>query len=132
MGVPVKPVVKNSLGYLVEVESEDLVRKLEPNFTLLTQKFPEVIVTSIAETSSEFDFVSRFFCPGLGINEDPVTGAAHCCLAPYWRNKLNKDEFLAYQATRRGGVVKVNYSGGDRVYLRGQAVTVLRGELIGS
>ncbi|BAY80890.1 Phenazine biosynthesis PhzC/PhzF protein [Calothrix parasitica NIES-267] len=132
LGVPVKSVVKNSLGYLVEVESEDLVRKIEPNFTLLTQKFPEVIVTSIAESSSEFDFVSRFFCPGLGINEDPVTGAAHCCLAPYWRNKLNKDEFLAYQASSRGGVVKVNYSGGDRVYLRGQAVTVLTGELIGS
>lgn len=130
LGVPVKSVGKNSLGYLVEVESEELVRNIEPNFTLLTQKFPEVIVTSIAASNSEFDFVSRFFCPGLGINEDPVTGAAHCCLAPYWRNKLNKDEFLAYQASNRGGVVKVKYPGADRVYLRGQAVTVLRGEII--
>ena len=69
---------------------------------------------------------------GIGINEDPVTGAAHCCLAPYWRNKLNKDEFLAYQASSRGGVVKIKYPGEDRVYLKGQAVTVLRGELIGS
>jgi PhzF family phenazine biosynthesis protein len=132
LGVPVKSVMKNSLGYLVEVESEELVRNLEPNFTILTKLFPEVIVTSIAENSSEYDFVSRFFCPGLGINEDPVTGAAHCCLAPYWRNKLNKNEFLAYQASSRGGVMKVKYPGEDRVYLRGQAVTVLRGELISS
>ncbi|MGD1913114.1 MAG: PhzF family phenazine biosynthesis protein [Rivularia sp. (in: cyanobacteria)] len=130
LGVPIKTVMKNSLGYLVEVESEELVRNIEPNFTLLTQKFPEVIVTSAAENSSEYDFLSRFFAPGLGVNEDPVTGAAHCCLAPYWRNKLNKDEFIAYQASSRGGVVKVKYPGKDRVFLSGQAVTVLRGEII--
>ena len=130
LGVPVKTVMKNSLGYLVEVESEELVRKIEPNFTILAKLFPEVIVTSLAGNSSEYDFVSRFFCPGLGINEDPVTGAAHCCLAPYWRNKLNKDEFLAYQGSNRGGVVKVKYPGFDRVFLSGQAVTVLRGEII--
>ncbi|MEM7713884.1 MAG: PhzF family phenazine biosynthesis protein [Cyanobacteria bacterium P01_A01_bin.68] len=130
LGVPIKTVMKNSLGYLVEVESEELVRGMQPNFTLLAQQFPEVIVTSAAENSSEYDFISRFFAPGLGINEDPVTGAAHCCLAPYWRNKLNKDEFLAYQASSRGGVVKVKYPGLDRVFLRGQAVTVLRGEII--
>ncbi len=130
LGVPIKTVMKNSLGYLVEVESEELVRKIEPNFTTLAKLFPELIVTSLAENSSEFDFVSRFFCPGLGINEDPVTGAAHCCLAPYWRNKLNKDEFLAYQASNRGGVVKVKYPGKDRVFLSGQAVTVLRSEII--
>ena len=130
LGVPVKTVMKNSLGYLVEVESEELVRNIEPNFTLLADKFPKVIVTSLAENSSEFDFVSRYFAPGVGINEDPVTGSAHCCLAPYWRNKLNKDEFLAYQASSRGGVVKVKYPGFDRVYLRGQSVTVLRGEII--
>ncbi len=130
LGVPIKTVMKNSLGYLVEVESEELVREMQPNFTLLSELFPEVIVTSLAENSSEFDFVSRFFAPGLGINEDPVTGAAHCCLAPYWRNKLNKDEFLAYQASTRGGVVKVKYPGENRVFLSGQAVTVLRGEII--
>lgn len=130
LGVPIKTVVKNSLGYLVEVESEDLVRKMQPNFSLLAKQFPEVIVTSVAKNTSEYDFVSRFFAPGLGINEDPVTGAAHCCLAPYWRNKLNKDEFLAYQASSRGGVVKVRYPGKDRVFLNGQAVTVLRGEII--
>ncbi len=130
LGVPVKEVMKNSLGYLVEVESEELVRNIEPNFTQLVKQFPEVIVTSVAEKLSEYDFISRFFAPGLGINEDPVTGAAHCCLAPYWRNKLNKDEFLAYQASSRGGVVKVKYPGEDRVFLSGQSVTVLRGEII--
>ncbi len=64
------------------------------------------------------------------LDEDPVTGAAHCCLAPYWRDRLQKDNFLAYQASHRGGVVKINYDGGDRVLLQGQAITVMRGELL--
>ena len=74
--------------------------------------------------------ISRFFAPALGINEDPVTGAAHCCLAPFWRDKLGKDEYLAYQASSRGGVVKVYYPGENRVFISGQAVTVMRGELM--
>lgn len=130
LGVPCKTVVKNSLGYLVEVDSAETVSNLQPNFSLLkTLDLANVIVTSIADSNSEYDFVSRFFAPGLGIDEDPVTGAAHCCLAPFWRNKLGKDEFLAYQASIRGGVVKVNYDGGDRVFLQGQAVTIMRGEI---
>jgi predicted PhzF superfamily epimerase YddE/YHI9 len=88
-----------------------------------------VIVTG-AGTSSGYDFVSRFFAPGAGIDEDPVTGSAHCCLGPYWSKRLGKDEFVAYQASERGGVVGVRVAG-DRVYLRGRAVTVLRGELAG-
>jgi PhzF family phenazine biosynthesis protein len=104
---------------------------MQPNFQLLkTLPLRDVIVTSKSHPHSEYDFVSRFFAPGLGINEDPVTGAAHCCLAAYWRDRLHKDEFLAYQASSRGGVVKVLYDGGDRVLLAGQAVTVMRGELI--
>ncbi|ABA23965.1 Phenazine biosynthesis PhzC/PhzF protein [Trichormus variabilis ATCC 29413] len=131
LGVSLKSVFQNSLGYLVEVESEDVVRNLQPNFQLLkTLAVADVIVTSQTQPDSPYDFVSRFFAPGLGINEDPVTGAAHCCLASYWRDRLGKDEFLAYQASSRGGVVKVSYGGGDRVFLAGQAVTVLRGELI--
>lgn len=130
LGVPIKSVFKNSLGYLVEVESEDAVRQMQPNFQLLkTLPIANVIVTSLTDSGSQYDFVSRFFAPGLGINEDPVTGAAHCCLAPFWRDRLGKDKFLAYQASSRGGVVKVQYAGGDRVFLAGQAVTVLRGEL---
>lgn len=139
LGVPIKSVFKTSLDYLVEVESEELVRQIQPNFQQLkTLFFGRVIVTSLASEGSEYDFVSRFFAPGVGIDEDPVTGSAHCCLAPFWRDRLNKDEFLAYQASSRGGVVKVRYTGSDslrdsfasRVYLSGQAVTVLRGELI--
>lgn len=131
LGVQLKTVVQNSLGYLVEVESEDVVRQIQPNFQLMkTLPMADVIVTSQASSDSEYDFVSRFFAPGLGINEDPVTGAAHCCLAAYWRDRLGKDEFLAYQASSRGGVVKVSYPGGDRVFLAGQAVTVLKGELL--
>ncbi|WP_341526593.1 PhzF family phenazine biosynthesis protein [Nostoc sp. UHCC 0302] len=131
LGVPYKAVFQNSLGYLVKVESEELVRQIQPNFQQLKNlPVSKVIVTSVTDSDSKYDFVSRFFAPGVGINEDPVTGSAHCCLAPYWRDRLGKDEFLAYQASNRGGVVKVRYKGGDRVFLAGQAVTVLRGELI--
>ncbi len=129
LGVAIKTFAYNSLGYLVEIQSPKQVKQLEPNFALLKQlPISNVIVTSLAAENSEYDFVSRFFAPGLGINEDPVTGAAHCCLAPYWRDRLHQDQFLAYQASNRGGVVKVHYDGGDRVFLQGQAVTVMRGE----
>ena len=131
LGVPLKTVLYNSLGYLVEINSPEQVEQLQPNFSLLKQlPISNVIVTSLAANDSQYDFVSRFFAPGLGVDEDPVTGAAHCCLAPYWRERLQKDNFLAYQASRRGGVVKINYDGGDRVFLQGQAVTVMHGELL--
>jgi predicted PhzF superfamily epimerase YddE/YHI9 len=84
-------------------------------------------VTSAATTPG-FDFVSRFFAPQVGVNEDPVTGSAHCCLAPYWAERLGKTAFLAYQASPRGGMLEVEFRG-DRVLLRGHAVTVLRGEM---
>ncbi|MBF2078596.1 MAG: PhzF family phenazine biosynthesis protein [Synechococcales cyanobacterium T60_A2020_003] len=131
--LPFKTVLENSLGYFVELYSEDEVRSLTPNFAAMRSlPVAHVIITSAANAGSEFDFVSRFFAPGMGIDEDPVTGAAHCCLAPFWRDRLQKDDFLAYQASRRGGVVKVHYDGGDRVLLSGQAVTVMRGELVTS
>jgi PhzF family phenazine biosynthesis protein len=117
---------RNKFDYLVEVASEDEVRALDPDHTRLRRiEVRGVIVTS---RSSEFDFVSRFFAPGSGVDEDPVTGSAHCCLTPYWSAKLGKTEMTAYQASRRGGVVRVRLAG-DRVKLGGQAVTVLRGEL---
>lgn len=129
LGVTPKYVGKNQFDYLVEVESEEIVRRMKPNFTLLeTIPLRGVIVTSLA-TSQGYDFVSRFFAPAAGVNEDPVTGSAHCCLGPFWNKRLNKNEFVAYQASARGGVVRVRVSG-DRVYLGGQAVTVLRGELL--
>ncbi|BAU42474.1 PhzF family phenazine biosynthesis protein [Leptolyngbya sp. O-77] len=125
-------VSKNQFDYLVEVASLEIVRQLAPDFTRLrTLPVRGVIVTSRAEVDSEYDFISRFFAPGSGVDEDPVTGSAHCALAPYWGDRLSKDTFLAYQASARGGVVKARLAG-DRVFLGGQAVTVLRGELVQS
>src|SRR6266480_1022598 len=129
LGVAVKYVGKNQFDYLVEVESEEIVRNIKPDFGLLQSVAARgVIVTSLAG-SDEFDFVSRFFAPNVGVNEDPVTGSAHCCLSPFWSKRLGKDELVGYQASARSGVVKVRYAG-DRVFLGGQAVTVLRGELM--
>ena len=129
LGVVGTYVGKNRTHYLVEVESEAIVRALQPDFgRLRAVPMRGVIVTSKA-SSDAFDFVSRFFAPGSGVDEDPVTGSAHCCLAPYWGKRLGKVEMVGYQASPRGGVVAVRNSG-DRVILAGQAVTVLRGELV--
>jgi len=114
--------------YLVEVESEDIVRTLTPDFAkLLFLGVRGVMVTAIS-SSDEYDFVSRFFAPGAGIDEDPVTGSAHCALTPYWSAKLGKTELSAYQASDRGGRLRCTLAG-DRVKLAGSAITVLRGEL---
>jgi PhzF family phenazine biosynthesis protein len=130
LGVASKYTGKSKFDYILEVDSEDTVRRLDPDLTLL-KNVPArgVIVTSLA-SSPGYDFVSRFFAPRSGVNEDPVTGSAHCCLGPYWRRRLGKDEFMAYQASARGGTVRLRV-GDERVYLSGQAVTILRGELIG-
>jgi len=119
---------RNKFDYIIEVASEDEVRRLSPNHAALRQiPMRGVIVTSRA-SNGNYDFVSRFFAPGSGIDEDPVTGSAHCCLTPYWSERLKKNEFNAYQASPRGGVLRVRLDG-DRVKLAGRAVTVLRGEL---
>src|SRR6185369_6489797 len=114
--------------YLVEMANEDDVRSLMPDFALL-RRIPVrgVIVTSRASTPG-FDFVSRFFAPGSGVDEDPVTGSAHCALGPYWAPRIGKIDLMAYQASPRGGVLRVTVAG-DRVKLAGRAVTVFRGEL---
>jgi predicted PhzF superfamily epimerase YddE/YHI9 len=83
-----------------------------------------------APASDEYDFVSRFFAPGAGVDEDPVTGLSHCCLGPYWGQRLGKSELTAYQASTRGGVIRVRIAE-KRVYLGGKAVTALTGELFG-
>ncbi|TVQ07038.1 MAG: PhzF family phenazine biosynthesis protein [Leptolyngbya sp. DLM2.Bin27] len=128
LGATPTGIAQNSLGYLVELESAAAVRDLRPDFAALAQ-FPVhgVIVTSRGD--APYDFVSRFFAPAIGIDEDPVTGSAHCCLSPYWREKLGKTTFLAHQSSARGGVVKVQDEG-DRVRLSGQAVTVFKGDLL--
>jgi predicted PhzF superfamily epimerase YddE/YHI9 len=128
LGVSPLYVGKNRFDYLVEVDSEEIVRKLEPDFILLKQLGVRgVIVTSRAATTG-VDFVSRFFAPGVGVNEDPVTGSAHCCLTPYWSKKLGKNDMLAHQLSPRSGVVRVALSG-SRVFLSGQAVTIFKAEL---
>lgn len=129
LGMPMKYVGKNQFDYLVKVDSEEMVRTMKPNFSLLaTIPIRGVMVTSLATTPG-YDFVSQFFAPQVGVNEDPVTGSAHCCLAPFWSQRLGKNEMVAYQASARGGVLRVRVDG-DRVYIAGQAVTVLRGELV--
>lgn len=124
-------VERNQFDYLVEVDSEERLRALAPNHSALRQvEARGIIVTARASSGLAYDFVSRFFAPGSGIDEDPVTGSSHCALGPYWMARLGKPEFTAYQASPRGGVVRVRVAG-DRVILGGQAVTVLRGELVG-
>lgn len=121
---------RSTYDFLVELDSEEALRALRPDFARLgalsgTRGF---IVTARV-TSEEFDFVSRYFAPAAGIDEDPVTGSAHCCLGPFWGRRLGKEELVAYQASARGGVVRVRLRG-ERVSLGGQAVTVMRGELL--
>ena len=118
-----------TLAFFIEVDTEQVVRDLKPDFAQLRAlSIRGIMVTSVATTSG-YDFVSRFFAPGAGVDEDPVTGSSHCCLGPHWRRRLGKEEFVAYQASARGGVVHIRLAG-DRVYLGGRAVTVLRGELV--
>ena len=93
--------------YLVEVEDESTLRALKPNHHLLRELPVRGVIVTARASSGEFDFVSRFFAPGSGIDEDPVTGSAHCALAPYWAAKLGKQEMTGYQASARGGMVKV-------------------------
>ena len=110
---------KNRFDYIVELDSETTLRNLRPDFALLGAATDRGVIVTSPSDSAEYDFVSRFFAPAVGIDEDPVTGSAHCCLAPFWSERLNEDELTAYQASRRGGVVRMSMSG-DRVLLGGQ------------
>lgn len=128
LGLKPLEVCRAGWTWLARLDSASAVRRLAPDLAALKSTLGSLIVTA-ASDSQQYDFVSRFFAPVLGIDEDPVTGAAHCCLAPYWGRHLRAGELIGYQASRRGGVVRVQLAG-ERVKLRGQAVTVLRGELI--
>lgn len=128
LGVTAQYVGRGGTDYLVEVASAQIVRSLTPDFVqLATVECRGVTVT--APGDGDCDFVSRFFAPKVGINEDPVTGSAHCRLVPYWSAKLGKTTMLAHQVSARGGVLKVTLDG-QRVRMAGQAVTVVRGELL--
>lgn len=130
-GLRVEPryVGRNRMDYLVEVEDEATVRRLRPDMALLREVETRGVIVTSRAANPEFDFVSRFFAPAVGIDEDPVTGSSHCCLGPYWGAKLGKERLIGYQASARGGVVRVRPAG-DRVRISGQAVTVMRGELV--
>jgi PhzF family phenazine biosynthesis protein len=119
---------KSRFDYLLVLPNAGSVRRLEPDFGALRRcEARGVIVTAPSDVPGA-DFVSRFFGPAVGVDEDPVTGSAHCCLAPYWADRLGRAELVGYQASARGGVVRVSLRG-DRVLLGGQAVTVMRGDL---
>jgi PhzF family phenazine biosynthesis protein len=128
LGVTPVAVGKNRMDYLVEVGSEAEVLGVAPDFGMLRRVPVRGVIVTARAAGSGVDFVSRFFAPGAGVDEDPVTGSAHCALAPYWAAKLGRAELVGRQASARGGIVRVRAKG-ERVILAGQAVVVLRGDL---
>ena len=121
---------KNRFDYLLELDSETELRNLKPDFTqLLRVDTRGIIVTCRGSASRDYDFISRFFCPRVGVNEDPVTGSAHCCLGPYWQRRLRKETLVGFQASARGGIVRVQPTG-PRVLLSGQAITTIHGQIL--
>ncbi|MEL7511696.1 MAG: PhzF family phenazine biosynthesis protein [Cyanobacteria bacterium J06554_3] len=125
----IRSVSKNDVNYLVEIQSEKALRALQPDFAEM-QKLPvQGIIATAAADADDYDFVSRYFAPNVGINEDPVTGSAHASLAPYWQQKLDKAAMTAKQVSARSGILKVHCQDHDRVKISGQAVTVLKGKL---
>jgi PhzF family phenazine biosynthesis protein len=127
LGVTAIAVLRNRMDWFVEVGDAGAVRAVAPDLTRLARVATRGVVVT-ARADGAYDFVSRFFAPAVGVPEDPVTGSAHCGLGPYWGAKLGRAELTGYQASARGGVVRVRLAG-ERVVLGGQAVTVLRGEL---
>jgi predicted PhzF superfamily epimerase YddE/YHI9 len=120
---------KNRMDWLVEVADEATVRSIRPELARIAELDVRGVIVTAAAASPDHDFVSRFFAPGAGVDEDPVTGSAHCALAPYWARKLRRTELRGYQASPRGGTVLCELIG-DRVVLGGHAVTVLRAKLL--
>ncbi len=131
LGAPPVWVGANRFDLVIEFADEAAVRALAPDLRRLgALPYRGILVTARAAAPG-YDVVSRFFAPASGVDEDPVTGSAHCCLGPYWSDRLGKNPLLAHQASARGGRVRVELAG-ERVHLGGQAVTVLRGELAGA
>lgn len=128
LGASAAAVARNEFDYLVELATDAELRALAPDFSRLAKAECRGVIATAKSADPRFDFVSRFFAPQAGINEDPVTGSAHCCLSEYWGEKLGKSEMTGFQASERGGVVRVNRVNG-RVKLIGRAVTITRGEL---
>jgi len=128
LGLEARYVGRNQFDYLVEAASEEIVRNLAPDMSRLAAVKCRGVIVTAASQRSDFDFVSRFFAPAVGINEDPVTGSAHCCLADFWRARTGKAQFRAYQASARGGRLDIEIVG-ERVLLGGHGILVAEGEL---
>jgi len=129
LGVEPAYVGKSQLDYLVEVKSEDTVKNLKPKINLIAKLPVRGVIVTSRSNSTKYDFISRFFSPAQGLDEDYVTGSAHCCLGPYWKRKLKKSDLTAYQASERGGILKVKVLD-DNVLLSGKAVTLFEGNLL--
>jgi len=119
---------KNRMDWLLELPTAQQVRELQPDFRMLARVKARGLIVTAEGDEPGVDFVSRFFAPAAGIDEDPVTGSAHCALGPFWGKRLNKTELTGYQCSKRGGTVRIRLEG-DRVKLGGECVTVVRGEL---
>lgn len=119
---------RNRMDYLVEISSAQALRQLQPNLDAIRKIEARGVIVTAKSDDPQFDFMSRFFAPAAGIDEDPVTGSAHCCLGPYWQAKLEKSDLKAYQVSARGGIIGVAVRG-NRVLLTGKAVTVFDGQL---
>ncbi|MEM6777481.1 MAG: PhzF family phenazine biosynthesis protein [Planctomycetota bacterium] len=128
LGIDCAKLYRNSFDILAVVDGADTVEQIRPNFGLLGRVDTRGVIVTARGNGDDADFVSRFFAPRYGIDEDPVTGSAHCCLAPYWGKELNKTSLLGFQASRRGGYVACELAG-TRVKLTGRAVTILFGHL---
>jgi PhzF family phenazine biosynthesis protein len=129
IGVSPTYVGRSRFDYMLEVDHEDVVRDARPDFAALRRVESRGVILTSRSSKPERDFVSRFFAPAAGVDEDPVTGSAHCCLTPFWSTRLKKESLVAHQISARGGVLRVRVDGA-RVRLSGQAITVLRGELM--
>ena len=129
LGSVPKFVGRSRFDLLLELTAAEELRDLNPDFVGLSSLPVRGLIVTAKSDVPEYAFLSRFFAPAAGINEDPVTGSAHCALAPFWAERLGKTEMTAYQCSPRGGAVKVKLAG-DRVLLRGKAVTMLRGALV--
>lgn len=116
----------DEIAYVIELESEEAVLSYQPNFEHLKKAEREEIIITSRSKNPKYDFVSRFFGPSIGVDEDPATGSAHCYLAPYWSEKLKKSSLIGYQMSKRTGVLKCNVTN-DRVLLNGKAITILEG-----
>lgn len=131
LGVSARWFGRNRLDFIAQLDDASTVRAMRPDFSRLAAACGDLrgVVVTAASDDPNFDFVSRYFAPALGIDEDPVTGSTHCCLGPFWAERLGKRDLRAFQASSRGGSLTVRTGDAGRVYLGGTAVTIFRGEL---